>query len=161
MTGRPFARFIFFLLELPRFAAVAALLSAIAAREGWTGSIGAAFAAPQALFVLASLLVWVDSERYGAFRPLYAAGKAVSAFAVGAGLAASLPTLAEAVALADPSAIFAASVAVPVLAYDFATAAIVSYSCLKAFLRAGGGSDAADERPALVIDEIPEDKGEA
>lgn len=160
MTGRPFARFTFFLLELPRFAAVAALLSAFAAREGWPGSIGAAFAAPQALFVLAALLFWVDPERYAAYRPLYAAGKAVSAFALGAGLGASLPTLAEAVAMADPSAVLAASVAVPVLAYDFAAAAIVAYSCLKAFLRAGGTS-AEDERPVLAVDEIPEDKGEA
>lgn len=160
MTGRPFARFTFFLLELPRFAAVAALLSAFAAREGWPGSIGAAFAAPQALFVLAALLFWVDPERYAAYRPLYAAGKAVSAFALGAGLGASLPTLAEAVAMADPSAVLAASVAVPVLAYDFAAAAIVAYSCLKAFLRAGG-TNAEDERPVLAVDEIPEDKGEA
>lgn len=159
MIGRRLTRFVFFFLELPRFAAVAALVSALGRRQGWTGSLEACFAAPQVLFVLMALLFWIDDQRYGAYKPLFAAGKAVSAVAAGAALGAALPTIAEAAALSDETAILGVIIAVSVLAYDFLVAAVVLFSCLKTYL--SGGESGSDERPELVVDVLPDEKGEA
>lgn len=160
MVGQRFTRFAFFLLESCRFVAITVLLSALSTRGNWSGAVGAALAAPQALFVLAALLVWFDPERYAAFRPLYAAGKAISTFALGAGIGVALPSLGESLAIAEPAAFLTLSVALPVLAFDFTTASILTFSCLKEFLESRGSETELD-RPPLVVDEIPEDKGEA
>jgi len=149
MTGRRALRFALFFLELPRLALV------LAAASGAGGPSGAALAAPHALFVLLALFSWYDPDRYEAFRPLYAAGKLVSAVAVAAWLARALPAAASTLGVADSRSLAALAAGGALALYDAATGAVVGIAAMRFRAEASALSDL----PELVVDELPDDSG--
>lgn len=160
MTSRRPLRIALFCIEIPRTVAVAAVFSALAATAsrgpgGLLGTPPAAFAAPQALFPIAALFMALDSARYGAYAPLYAAGKAVSAAATGAWLLAAAPDALTAAAIGDLRSAAVAATGAFVALYDALSAALAAFLLAPA---AGGpagaapASDPAADQAAPVVD---------
>jgi len=153
MTGRRPLRFVLFLLEIPRLALI--LVAAAGSDPGAAASRSAAIAAPQALFVLMALFSWFDPEKYDAYRPLYAAGKLVSAFALSAWLFRTAPAAAGAAGLADFRELISTILVAAVALYDIITGVVAGVSAV----RPRRVEEEIRDLPPLVVDELPDDAG--
>lgn len=153
MTGRRPLRFVLFALELPRLALI--LVAVAGSDSGAAASRAAAFAAPQSLFILLALFSWYDSDAYGAYRPLYAAGKLVSGFALSVWLLRSVSATIGAAGLNDVRDLISTIIVAAVAAYDIITGAVVGISTI----RPRRYDEEVRDLPALVVDELPDDVG--
>ncbi len=149
MASRRPHRFVVFALEALRLALV---LTAASVSDSGTA---AAFAAPNALFVLIALFVWLDPDRYDPFRALYAAGKLISAAALGMWLLRAFPDSVGMGLVADSDRLVAFASVAPVALYDLVGGFLSGLS----FLRSKPETVPAETLPELVVDELPDDAG--
>ena len=163
MTGRRPLRLALCILELPRLALILAAVSGSAA-----GAPTVALAAPQALFPLLAFFAWYDPTRYGSYLPVYAAGKAISLAALLAWLWGAAPAALTSLNAADPSNLQSLAAVASAALLDLAAGLLSVASVLRAaraerFEPDGreAGSVRSEDRPALVIDELPDDSGGA
>lgn len=152
MTVRRPLLLVLFVLELPRLALILAAL-------GGSSESAAAFAAPQALFALAAFFAWYEPDRYWPFVPLYAAGKAVSAVALGSWVFGAAPELLTAMNAAEPERLLGLAAAAYSCLFDAVSAALSTAAALSAAKKAD--RERRDSLPPLVIDDIPEETGGA
>lgn len=137
-------------------ARLALVLVAVSGLGGSSGpSCSTAFAAPQSLFLLLALFSWVDPDRYDAYRPLFAAGKFISAAALGLWLITSFPSLVRTLSINDLRFLTALAGAAVVAAYDLLSGALTAFSVF----RTPAATDAAEDLPALVVDEVADEVG--
>ncbi len=155
MGSRRSLRFLLFVFDALRLAAVVSVLSAL--RGLFSGPVGGsfgvpavAFAAPQALFPLMALFSWLDPVRYAPYPPLYAAGKAVSAAALAAWLIGSAEDAFLALGLGNTGVLLLAAVAALVLLYDLVSAALAVYLVRHAAASASDATSASDAASAAA-----------
>ena len=153
MTGRRPLRFLLFLLELPRLALI--LVAVAGSGAGAGSSRSAAIAAPHALFILMTLFSWFDPEEYDVYRPLYAAGKLVSAFALSFWLFRTVPERVGSAGLNDLRELISTIIFTAVAAYDIITGVVVGLSVI----RPRRVEEEVRDLPPLVVDELPDDVG--
>jgi hypothetical protein len=167
MGSRRSLRFFLFVFDALRLVAVVSALSAFrslfsAPGGGSLGANAVAFAAPQALFPLMAFFSWLDPVRYAPYPPLYAAGKTISAAAIGAWLLDSTEDALMAVGLGNTGAVLLAAVSAAVLLYDLVSALITVY-IIRFDDRAAGAAgkvvengEAGENRPAIIVETVPE-----
>jgi hypothetical protein len=153
MTGRRPLRFLLFVFEIPRLSLV---LAAVAGSEGGAAaSRAASFAAPHALFVLLAFFSWFDQDRYDSYRPLYVAGKLISAAALAVWVFMTVPAAFGTAGLNDLRDLLSTIAVAAVAAYDIITSVAVGFSVIGHRRKA----DAVQDLPELVVDELPDDVG--
>jgi hypothetical protein len=152
MTSRRPLLLVLFVLELPRLALMLAVL-------GGSSESAVAFASPQALFALTAFFAWFAPDRYQAFVPLYAAGKTVSAVALGAWVVGAAPELLTPMNAAESERLLGLAAAAYSCLFDAVSAALTTAAALSAAKKAD--RERRESLPPLVIDDIPEESGGA
>ena len=148
MTGRRPLRFILFAFEIPRIALVYVAVSGFPGSSG--SSYAAAFATPQSLFLMMALFAWFDSDRYDAYRPLFAVGKLISAVTLGVWSIGSVQGLVGTASINELHSIIALAAAAAISVYDLLSGLLVSISVIRTRVSV----ESAGELPALVVDEV-------
>jgi len=118
-------------------------------------SFAAAFAAPQSLFILLAMFSWLDPDPYDAYRPLFAAGKLISAVCLGVWMLVAIPSLVGTASLNEVRFFIALSAVAAVAVYDLLSGLLVALSLL--YNRSP--VEAAEDLPTLVVDEVADEVG--